>query len=571
LKNREFAIFSTSRESLATIKPSQSSSPVSFFYDRNLHMTCRHDFEFDHHHVRFDVISSELNRDCLLIPTFDDGVTVFDSEQGRETGVLNSNLAVMTVCIVDGEWRYAGGTDKGELVIFDYGNYRELNRYSIANHRVTDLCYHKSECIFVVFLTEVRRFDLKSRTVLERFSIGAHEVCGLHGDLFLVGAKSGLIQSFLINSQQVLEVSDPSMVFHKDIITGLSFSRTFCATSSRDQFVKFWDYQLNLIGEIWFPFPILTCELLNGKRHLLIATEKAILVVNGPTLFGDTVDTYEGAIDSFDLLQDSKSIHADKEKEPEEDEPIVTELPPEEIPQPIVAEPSFVPPEMPSRKASKAKAPAPRKAVAEAVRQKLIEEMLAITNAAGEADEKRERASMRRESNADTLYITAQTESAVAAKLRPDDFAPPKLVPQLTIPHAPPPAGPKKKRSSRRGNRSKVSARKAVPEPVEPKPKEKPVVVVAVPTPRRVTMRPMAMTPAPAPRPGFVFGPPEVPPAPPVVPHTFAFNLDTIFGGIPDPKPEPSASPRYGAPASPHTKSMPLVTVAGQGRGKGKR
>lgn len=53
-----------------------------------------------------------------------------------------------------------------------------------------------------------------------------------------------------------------------------------------------------------FPFPLLGCEIMNGKRHILISVERAILFINGRNIFGDTVDVYDSKSDNFDMFED---------------------------------------------------------------------------------------------------------------------------------------------------------------------------------------------------------------------------------------------------------------------------
>jgi hypothetical protein len=489
-------------------------------------------------------MSEDINRDELLIPTFDEGISVFGTAENGEIRTIHSCVSVLIVCRWGSAFCYAGGTDRGELLFFEYENYSEIARYAIANKRITNLCYHKSDCVLVVFMTEVCRFDIPTLTVIERFVIDSHEISALHGDMFFVGAKSGFIQTFLVGINQVLNVSDRSVDFHKAVITGLTFSRTFFVSASRDKYVRFWDYRLNPIGEVWLPFPVLTCELLNGKRHLLVATDEAILIINGPLMFDDQVDLYDAQIDSFDIKKDEKALKA--EADPEEDDFVprrITEAEPE-IPVKIPEVPKLVLPEPPA-KILRAESIASRNQVTEVQRRKILDEMMEITNSAAEADERQALQALliQRESAPDKVYLTTPRTFA--------DFASSgtgkRGVPPLAIPNAPAAGHGKKKRPSRRSSQAKLSARRKVPQPLEP-PKPPQETPRANPRRSQIPKAPTVIAQSPRTR---GYGDDQSDQRPVVVAHTFSFNADSIFAGIAEagsqsPRGD-SQSPRYAA------------------------
>jgi WD40 repeat protein len=304
LSDKSVSLFSPStREQLRKVAISQESAAVSCFYDRNLVASVVHDFSSDRHDIKFRIVSEDHDRDILVVPTCDDGTARVSPPRG--SAVVHECVCRITLCCRGGNWMYAAGTSHGEIVLFDYITFSEVSRYKIAFSKVLNLSFHRPESLLLFFGDQMLRFDLKTECVVESLSLRSACVCAAHGDLIFVGTTTGSIETFIVH--QTLKLADRSMTFHEDYITGMSFARDYFISCSRDHFLKYWDYQFHSICEIWFPFPLLNCVILNGKRDVLVATETALLIVSGRTVFADQVDIYESQIDNFDMLKDPLS------------------------------------------------------------------------------------------------------------------------------------------------------------------------------------------------------------------------------------------------------------------------
>ncbi|OHT05938.1 hypothetical protein TRFO_26148 [Tritrichomonas foetus] len=271
------------------------------FYDRGLFLEYLTD-------GKLKFVDTNINTDRLFASTWGDGMTVYDtsSENCLAVAKIDFNGTAIAICEYHDQWAYCVATPEGELVFFTMVGYCEMDRVFLDNKRCIDLLYHhRTHSIYAVYTNEINRFDFRARRIVESIAVESNEVAKIHGDFLIVGFRNGTIQPFIIHEFQTFPIETPSnKTFHSNSVTGFSFAPKFFVSSSKDCTIKYWDYSFNLLYEILLPFPILTCELLNGKRHVLIGIEKGVLFVSGYYAFGDEADIYESYIDSFDLLDD---------------------------------------------------------------------------------------------------------------------------------------------------------------------------------------------------------------------------------------------------------------------------
>ena len=262
---------------------------------------------------RIKFIDTNLLEDRLFTSSYNRGITVYDTDTEQCLSVAKCDFpaTAITLCEYNDRWVYCIATPNCELVFLSMVGYCEIDRVALESNqkRIVDLLYHhKSHCIYAVLNNEINRFDFKARRIVESIAVESNVVSKIHGDLLMVGFRNGIIQPFIIHEFQTFPINNfsinPNSTYHKDAVTGLTFSSKFFVSSSLDGSLKYWDYSFNLLYEITLPFPLLTCELLNGKRHVLVGIEKAILYVDGSIPFGEESDIYEATIDSFDLLYD---------------------------------------------------------------------------------------------------------------------------------------------------------------------------------------------------------------------------------------------------------------------------
>lgn len=266
---------------------------------------------------KMEFIKTHQFADRLLCPSKKTGISIYQLNLKDESIPYNSTA--IEICEYNNEWVYCLFTINGEVVFINKSNFKEIDRVFICNKPCTRLLYHhRTRSLYIEFRNEINRFDFKAKRVVESIAVESNETARIHGDFLIVGFKNGSIQPFVIHEFQTFPVNMRKDHFHTKCVTDITFSSKFFVSSSLDATIKYWDYSFNLICQISLPFSVFTCELLNGKRDLLVGIETAILIINSSFAFDDEVDVYESKIDSFDLLGDELA-HQKCEKEEEEE------------------------------------------------------------------------------------------------------------------------------------------------------------------------------------------------------------------------------------------------------------
>lgn len=333
-KKPPFLIYSPKvKKLLATVAPKQRLSPNTYIYVRGSIADIKHDFEIDRHTLRIVDVEDE---DVFIASTFDEKISVFFTHANPFQEI--NQIQISTVDIVLGKykenWAYCFANDKGSISFYDHKTFEHIDTIELLKKRILKMHFHhETNSILVVFHNEMLRFDLSSLTVIERISLPNVEITALSGNIFLAGAKDGKVQAFVVGFHQILQAGGDAHKFHDGPITGFSFTTSFFISSSRDQTLKYWNYNLELIHEVWFPFPIAACEIMNGKRDVLIAYDNMIYIVSGKSIFGENVDIYESIIDNFDLKSDE--LAPDLEVKEEMDLPDLPDSDEEEYKMPV--------------------------------------------------------------------------------------------------------------------------------------------------------------------------------------------------------------------------------------------
>lgn len=327
-KGNEIFLFSPkTKELISTIKSMNNTYPP--YYDRSLFIGYQYDGRMTFHETNYGY-------DRLFLPSNENGISIYDTNTKENLMVshVEVNSTAVVLCEYDNQWVYCASNINGELVFISMVGYNEIDKVFLSHKRVNQLLYHhRTHSIYAIFASEICRFDFKARRIVESIGVENNEIAKIHSDFLFVGFKNGAIQPFVIHEFQTFPVKLNKDRLHSNSVTGFSFSSKFFVSCSSDGKIKYWDYSFNLISEITLPFPILTCELLNGKRHLLVGVEKAILFIPGSIAFNQEVDIFESKIDSFDLLDDDLHtvMKIEEEEENEESEKEVNEIKAETI------------------------------------------------------------------------------------------------------------------------------------------------------------------------------------------------------------------------------------------------
>ena len=300
--NRMFHIFSPqTRERITHAVVAEQSIPFEFFYDRGLaRISAGQKMVWTDEGLE--------NHDVLFTMTAGGPTCVFMTGQNpcaRQT-IIHESVTSIVLCPLKGQWCYCMANDLGELLFYDYRTFERAGRCLVQKKKIVSVHYHSaSSSVVAVFENEVVRFDLERQAAAGRVFITGKPIAELYGNTLFLGCKDGTIKTVDIPGMSLHD--EGGRAFHAKEITDMSFHDEFFVTVSTDQFLKVWDYDLSEICRVWMPYQLSACEILNGKRDVLVGTDSDIVVVDGRMLF-DSQDEENTELDNFDKLEDELVI-----------------------------------------------------------------------------------------------------------------------------------------------------------------------------------------------------------------------------------------------------------------------
>lgn len=306
-KSNAFTFHSPKTRKMLTVATmTQSSGASSFFYDRSLIANYLPGSK------GIEVLQTNLRHDLLFVPTEGGNVSVYTTGSNPCTEQLQIELQATTVtlCQMEDKWIYCFGTEHGELHFYDASTFKFIKRSLVKKDPIISIFYHhNTNSLIIIQKDTIMRFNLIDLRVSQQFRIANFTKAYFHGDLLCIACNNGFIQGYDIEDNKISEINDKSSIFHSDEVTGIAFDSNIVVSVSKDQYLKVWDNNLFSLGEIWFPFPLNACEIINGDRDIVVGTDNEVIIVKGSLLF-DICDQEFPMIDNYNKLDDELSTEA---------------------------------------------------------------------------------------------------------------------------------------------------------------------------------------------------------------------------------------------------------------------
>lgn len=289
-------------KSLTSATPTGSSNLYNYYYDRGTYLLYKEN--------QVEVYGTE-HKDNLYLIMEDGKASVYDAAHSpcEETGIVDLKSHFIIPCTIDGKWYYFAAAMRSEVFLLDQTKFRYLKRAVIGIAKTINIFFlTESETAVIMYESETYLFDLKSFSVINKILIRGSDVSELHGDIIYIGQPTGQIDMIKIVGNELILLNNLNQQrIHASAVSGLGFSPNFWITVGLDGVLMYWDYNYLNLCRICLPEPLLSCEILNGKRDVIIGTENEIMKIHGDIIFGDQVDEELHIIDNFDRMFDSLS------------------------------------------------------------------------------------------------------------------------------------------------------------------------------------------------------------------------------------------------------------------------
>lgn len=187
----------------------------------------------------------------------------------------------VTICIFEGKWAYAAmSSRKSELLILDSRNFLILDAYEIKSRQVQALYYYyPCNSVVIQTLNEVILFDPRQGGIVSRGLASYSEASALFGDYLYIGLN-GVIEKVIVANKKVRsDVKLDTRV--QSQIVDFAFSKTNWICGFENGSVIIWDYFDEPLVMLAFPFQLYSIRYLGRENDILLATDSAIMVLEG--------------------------------------------------------------------------------------------------------------------------------------------------------------------------------------------------------------------------------------------------------------------------------------------------
>jgi hypothetical protein len=252
-------------------------------------------------------IPDTYTRDHLFVCADDGYIETYNCNTSPCVPISRQDVkgTCLALCQWTDQWVIAVGTRLGEVLFFDYKNSKMLKKLPITAAKVEGVLVHeKSRSLFVIIQGRIIRMSLRDGAVMSDIPLQVEKVRGICGDLLVFGFANGALYMAKIHEKTIEVIQNGTDQQHSGGVTALGTGSSFFLTAGAEGSVLVWNFNSEIVGRINVPLKITSCCLLNGQRQILVGTEKAIMIVDGSTIFGDEVDEDDGQFDTFDERKD---------------------------------------------------------------------------------------------------------------------------------------------------------------------------------------------------------------------------------------------------------------------------
>lgn len=290
---------------LTDATPKSLSSPSDFFYDRGYLIYYQSQNEDDKNRFLVKRVHETQTEERLFVILDDGSISIFDPNQNpcKEIGSVEIKAKSMTVCYFNNEFCYAISSSKsGEVYLVDSHNFQCIKKkFLIAHDSFCNLIFDPiSGCLICVMSRETALFDLRSQKVVYRLDLKGTKLVSLNNGILYYGYPNGDINFVSIQDNSLVLMTKEPNRLHFDSVTGFAFSQSFWISVSADQTVRYWDYLNNNFFTINMPCRLFGCEIINGKRDVVVGTDNELMLIDGKTVFDGEIDEIEPIVDNFD-------------------------------------------------------------------------------------------------------------------------------------------------------------------------------------------------------------------------------------------------------------------------------
>ena len=289
---------------LTSATPYQSFPQKSAIYDRGLVV-----YYQENKRVIEKTLQPDDSRDQIFMLLSNGVLTSFSTGSSPCDQIKTTQMKfdIMIRAKYQGQWAYCFASKKGDINFADYNSLRLIRRFVFGSSRVLKnmLYLPQSEQILMIFQDSIALVETNRGKIVSEIDMNCPSVAGTFRDLIFLGYKTGSILCVSYSDNKlVLLNEDQNTRYHSDAVTGFSFSEKCWVSSSLDQTIILWDYEFSTIGMVHLPLPILTCEILNAKHDVLVATDTEIMIVPG-YMFHIENEEEVREIDNYDRLVDA--------------------------------------------------------------------------------------------------------------------------------------------------------------------------------------------------------------------------------------------------------------------------
>ena len=327
---------------LTAATPISTSQPYSALYDRGLLIDQNYDFAKKQPLITYEQTNEEGApvRDQLFAILENGYLVCFDTGTQPAAEIFSMEMRARFIRLVkyENQFCYAIAAKDSDFYIYDYNTLKPIKRFTVLKEPILAFHYHqKSGLYLLMFQQEIQLFDVSRNNVVSRLNVQTSDVTGFHEDHFFIGYKTGhLAWLTIVDGELKMSPSESKQRPHMDAITSFSFGDSFWMTSSLDQTVQLWDYNMMGIVRIELPVPIFSTCTLNGKKDILLATEYEIMIIKGDLIFDEKeLDPEIPELDNYDkkkdLMNPSTIIRPDSEEEDEADKSVFKNIPKDKV------------------------------------------------------------------------------------------------------------------------------------------------------------------------------------------------------------------------------------------------
>jgi hypothetical protein len=248
----------------------------------------------------------DVSRDRVLVP-FNDGILrIFSTGQNPclQVAAVDLRVTALCECVYKNQLCFCFGTSTGNLLMYEYESMRPVGRVVSYQYEIVALVYRPIEdSIIIVYRERVYRYSFSLGKLMECLNFPGRRVYIDVDGVLTCGQSDGTIACVHLHDGVLAFAEAHGLLLHDDEITGLSVGSSCIISSSQDHRLCIWTKAFLRICQLVFPMPLYSCCFLNGRRDILVGTDREIMRVSWSWV-SDEVDVEDEFWDNYDRKLD---------------------------------------------------------------------------------------------------------------------------------------------------------------------------------------------------------------------------------------------------------------------------